>query len=110
MTVTPGSTGRIVWSFDDKIQSFTSRLWTMVSNDGQRAVGLAKISSDGDVQILTSLYDVTVEKPGTLVLKNVNLTYNGTYQFSLAPGGHSAVLVYIAGKFLIICELEPFTP
>ena len=82
----------------------------MVLNDGQPEVGLASISRDGDAQILTSLYDVAVEKPGTLVLKNVNLTYNGTYRFSLGPGGNYVVLVYILGKFLIICELEPFTP
>ena len=103
LTVTPGSTGRIMWSFDDKIQSFSYRLWTFTPSDNRRRVGLASIDGDGDVKILTTSYEVAVEKPATLVLKNVNLNYNGTYQFSLISGASpSEVVVYIAGKFLTV--------
>jgi hypothetical protein len=61
--------------------------------------------NDGVVQKLTDLFEFAVEKPATLVLKNVNLTYEGTYQFNLAPAvgvGTSEVDVFITGKFLIM--------
>ena len=100
-----------MWSFDDDIKSFSIRTWILTPSDGRPRVGLARIIGDGDVQLFTTSYEVAVEKPATLVLKNANLTYNGTYQFSLSPGASpSEVVVYIAGKFLIMCELEPFTP
>ena len=94
----PGTTEKFVWSFDDYIYSFSNRLWVFVPSDGRRRVSLAEIRGDGDVQILTTSYDVAVEKPATLVLKNVGLTYDGTYQFSLYPGGTSEVVVSIAVK------------
>ena len=88
-----------MWSFDD-ITDFSVRPWTFTPSDGRPEVGLARIIDDGDVQLFTTSYEVAVEKPATLVLKNVNLTYDGTYQFSLIPSaGASEVIVYIAGKF-----------
>ena len=47
---------------------------------------------------VTTSYEVAVEKPTTLVLKNVNLTDNGTYQSSLSPGREMAsnLVVHIA--------------
>ena len=111
MTFIPGSTNKIMWSFDNDITEFSSRTWTFTPSDGGSQVGLAIIIGHGDVAKSTTLYDVAVEKPATLVLKNVNLTYNGTYQFSLSPGASaSEVVVYIAGKLLIMCKLELFTP
>ena len=100
MTFIPGSTAKIVWSFTDDIESFSNRLWIFTPSDGRRRVGLAKIDGDGDVQMLTTSYQVAVEKPATLVLKNVNQTYDGTYRFSLSTDGSSEVVVYIAGKLL----------
>ena len=89
-----------MWSFDDDIKWYSTRTWTFTPSDGQPLVGLAKISGDGDVQLFTASYEFAVEKPATLVLKNVNLTYDGTYQFLPSPSASaSEVIVYIAGKF-----------
>ena len=101
MTFAPGSTGRISWSFDYVIDPVTRRIWTFTPSNDQPRVSLATIDNDDPVKILTNLFDFAVEKPATLVLKNVNLTYNGTYQFILSPSvgvASSAVIVYIAGK------------
>ena len=98
MTLIPGSTEKIVWSFTHDIKSYSYRLWLFIPSDGQPEVGLAKINGDGEVNILTTSYEVAVEKPATLVLKNVNLTCNGTYQFSLSGASPSEVVVYIAVK------------
>ena len=111
MTFIPGSTEKITWSFIDDIKTSTTRTWTFTPSDGRPQVNLALIVGDGDVLPLISSYELAVEKPATLVLKNVNLTYDGTYGFSLSPGGSSSeVVVYIAGKCFIIyiCKLEPF--
>ena len=101
LTFIPGSTRKIVWSFTDDINSLSIRSWFFTPSDGGPKVGLARIFGDAGVQILNPSYEVAVEKPATLVLKNVNLTYNGTYQFLLAIAGTSDVVVYIAGKFFI---------
>ena len=88
-----------MWSITDDIETFSVRSWTFKPSDGRRRVGLARIIGDDDVQILTTAYEVAVEKPATLILKNVNLTYDGTYLFSLSTDGSAEVVVYIAGKF-----------
>ena len=99
----PGATAKIVWSFNDEIQSLSRRTWSLIFPDGRLpTVVLAILDGDDDHRIQTSLFDVEVEKPATLVLKNVNQTYNGTYQFSLLPSigaASSEVVVFIAGKF-----------
>ena len=104
-----GSTERITWSFDDVIDPTTRRIWYVISRDARPLVSLALIDGDGPVRILTTLFDVEVEKPATLVLRNVNLTYNGTYKFDLLPSSgvsSSEVVVYIAGKLL--CKFKPY--
>ena len=108
VTFIPGSTEKIVWSFNDDIKSFSRRLWTFTPSDGRPQVALAKIEGDGNVEIFNNSYDVALEKPATLVLKNVTLAYNGTYEFLLAPNGvgSSKVVVYIAGKFLNMRKLD----
>ena len=109
MVFASGSTERITWSFDDVITPLTRRIWYFISRDTRPLVALALIDGDGPVRILTTLFDVAVEKPATLVLKNINLTYNGTYKFDLLPSsgvGSSEVVVYIAGK-LLICKFKP---
>ena len=104
VTFIPGSTVKIVWFFTDDISSLIFRSWIFTPSDGRPLVRLARIVDDGDVHVLTSSYEVAVEKPATLVLKNVNVTYNGTYEFSLSAVsvGTSEVVVYIAGKLSII--------
>jgi hypothetical protein len=96
-----------VWSFDDVITSRgTRRSWSFTSSDRKhRALLLATVDgNDGGVQKFADLFEFAVEKPATLVLKNVNLTYEGTYQFGLSPAdgvGTSDVGVFITGKFLL---------
>ena len=104
MTFIPGSTEEIAWNFTDDITKLSRRIWIFTPSDGRQQVGLARFEGDGNVEILTTSCDITAEKPATLVLKNVNLTYNGTYEFSLSPngGGSFKVIVYIAGNYA--CE------
>ena len=97
-----GSTERIVWSYDDEIETLSRRIWSFKSSDGKLDERLAFIDGNGGVNILTSSFKVGVEKPATLVLRNVNETYDGTYRFDLSPSngvGESEVVVSIAGKF-----------
>ena len=100
VTFIPESTGKVVWSFTDTINRVSTRIWSFYPSDGQSRVDLARIIGHGDAEKFTTSYEVAIEKPATLVLKNVNLTYNGTYEFSLSPGGSAAsvVVVYIAVK------------
>ena len=77
------------------------RTWYFTSSDCGHEERLARIYHDFKPVIYnSSLPDVAVEKPATLILKNVDLKYNGTYVlrirrrfFSLAE-----ILVFIAGK------------
>jgi hypothetical protein len=80
-----GSTRRIVWSYDDDITALSRRIWSFESSDGKLDEIFAFVDTDGGVNILTSLFEVAIEKPATLVLRNINETYGGTYKFSLAP-------------------------
>ena len=80
------------------------REWYFTSSDGGQTERLARIYDDDKPRIYnSSLPEVAVEKPATLVLKNVDLRYNGTYQFTLDGWfyyGHSQaeIMVFIAGK------------
>ena len=98
-----GSTQTLNWTFNDPISQVNFRQWTFTGSDGSSAEQLATITADGDpVLSTTSSLLFAIEKPGALVLKSINVTYNGTYQFHLvAIGGGviSNVIVFIAGKF-----------
>ena len=60
------------------------REWYFTSSDGGQTELLATIYFDDEPVIHnSSLPEVAVEKPATLILKNVDLRYNGTYQFRL---------------------------
>ena len=94
----------IKWSFNDDVSKVVSRAWYFTSSDGSFVnERLARIIDDENPQIFNSgLPGVSIVKPATLLLKNVNQTYDGTYQFQLsAPGGGSPfeVVVFIASKF-----------
>ena len=106
LTISSGSTARILWTFDDNIQSLTRRYWSFTPRNGTWTV-LAYIIGNGPVVPLTSLYDFEVRKPATLILKNVNETYNGAYKFALVPSsspGEDEVTVFIAGINFVICK------
>ncbi len=107
ITLLPGSTGKINWSYDADTSLLQLRKWNFKSGDGSRSGQLAVIYKDDEPdQLNTSLLPrFEIEKPATLVLKNVDYTYNGTYTFSLQTKSsfqneRSAVVVYIASKFL----------
>ena len=104
MTFLPGSTVNITWSFSNHLSQVIYRVWYFTSSDGSFVdKRLAVIIFDGQPQIdNTGLSGVSIVKPATLLLKNVNQTYDGTYRFELsAPGGGSTfeVVVFIASKF-----------
>ena len=94
-----GSTERIEWNYTG-ISTPTGRFWTFTSSDGRLEQKLlAYIYEENRPVIKTSVLDVDIEKPATLVLKNINSTYNGTYRFEIAPGRlFSDVYVFIIGK------------
>ena len=94
----------IKWSFSDDVSQVSLREWRFTSSDGSFVnERLARIIDDDPPQIFNiGLSGVSIVKPATLLLKNVNQTYDGTYQFQLsAPGGGSPfeVVVSIASKF-----------
>ena len=99
-------TVRIKWSLDFVLSTNINRTWSFKSSASGKDEILGEISRAGDITIVTRLYEVEIEKPATLVLKNVNGSYNGTYKFTLYPGLHdpsiSEVVVFVAGKFLLI--------
>ena len=103
-----GSTAKIKWSLDPSLSSVKIyRTWNFRNSRDGKAVALADITRVGKTVILTKLYTVDVEKPATLVLKNVNGSYNGTYIFYiLLPRFFSSeVHVFIAGRFRLISLL-----
>ena len=96
-----GTTARIKWSLIN-VTDIEYRKWSFTSSDGKIvSENLATISNDNTLVIQTRLLNVTVEPPSTLVLNNVNKTYDGTYEFALLakPNGLVNVVVFIAGKF-----------
>ena len=100
-----GSTAKIKWSLDLSLSSVKiHRFWNFRNSRDGKAVALADITRVGKTDIITKLYTVDVEKPATLVLKNVNGSYNGTYTFYiLSPRlTSSQVHVFIAGRFRLI--------
>ena len=103
MTFLPGSTANITWSFKNTLSDVFDRIWVFTSTDGSfNGKPLARIIDNEEPRIYESgLSGVAIVKPATLILKNVNQTYNGTYRFSLVSykSGESYVVVFIASKF-----------
>ena len=103
MTVLPGENMTITWSFSDDVARLVARSWYFTSSDGSFDERLAVILLNGQPQIFNiGLSGVSIVKPATLLLENVNQTYDGTYRFDLSgPGGGetSRVVVIIASKF-----------
>ena len=96
-----GTTARIEWILID-VTDIDFRKWSFTSSNGKIVdENLAIIIDDDPPVIRTRLLNVTVEPPATLVLNNVNKTYDGTYKFFLSanPSSLVHVVVFIAGKF-----------
>jgi hypothetical protein len=98
---------KIDWSYVGDISKVNLRTWNFHSSDGSRTGALTVIAFDLDpVRMNFSLIPrFEIEKPATLVLKNVDQSYNGMYTFSLQKQGSgqselSKVGVFIASKFL----------
>ena len=104
MTVLPGSNVNITWSFNDDVSQVIARVWYFTSSDGSFVnERLARIINDGVPQIFNiGLSGVSIIKPATLHLRNVNQTYDGTYRFVLVGNNDdsSGVVIFIASKFL----------
>ncbi len=79
----PGSTAKIDWSFVDVIFQVKFRQWFFNSSDGSRTGQLAAIASDADIvqKNFSLIPGFDIEKPATLILKNVDRSYNGMYTF-----------------------------
>ena len=95
-------------STDQKIQwTYTGvndpilRSWLFTSSDGKfNNKILAERFRNNPVSKRTTELDFDIQLPATLILNNVNITYNGTYTFELSPGSlASEVSVIITGKF-----------
>ena len=104
MIVLPGSTVTITWSFKVTLSDVSFREWRFTSSDGLFVrKPLASIVRDEAPLVEDSgLSGVSIIKPATLLLKNVNQTYDGTYRFDLSGpggGGSARVVVSIASKF-----------
>ncbi|CAB3986932.1 B-cell receptor CD22-like isoform X1 [Paramuricea clavata] len=101
----PGSTVKIDWSYVGDISQVDLRFWFFNSSDGSRTGRLARVLEDGDPgqQDFSLIPRFEIDKPATLILKNVDQSYNGMYTFSLldkksAQPQTSEVVVFIAKK------------
>ncbi len=111
LTFAPGTTAKIKWSFDANISEVRYRSWLFLTNNDRKrsterstflGYTLAFLYKDSDPEIYSKLSGVAIEKPATLVLNNVNTSYNGSYGFWIVAPGEprdpSYVSVFIAGK------------
>ncbi|XP_028413713.1 opioid-binding protein/cell adhesion molecule homolog [Dendronephthya gigantea] len=99
MILLPGSTAKIEWTFNDKISDVFFRSWAFTSTyPTNRTTTLATISFNDSVAIVTNVPTFAVQKPSTLVLKNVGRHHDGVYKFAVvakASNTDSAVTVII---------------
>ena len=107
MIVLPGSTVNITWSFNDALSDVVYREWRFTSSDGPFVnKRLARIVRDGQPQIEDiglSSSGVSIIKPATLLLKNVNQTYDGIY--TGLPLQDLPVIVFLMLSFLLQVSL-----
>ena len=95
-----GSTDRIEWTYTG-VTDLQLRTWFFTSSDKKfnKEILAERFRNEYPVLKTTEL-DIDIQAPSTLILKNVNITYNGTYRFELSPGSLvSEVSVFITGKF-----------
>ncbi|CAB4045079.1 Hypothetical predicted protein, partial [Paramuricea clavata] len=91
---------KIKWSLDPVLSTNINRSWSFKSRASGKDEILGEVSRTGDITIVTRLYEIDIEKPATLVLKNIDERYSGAYKFTLYPGlpgpSISEVVVFIA--------------
>ena len=103
--VAKGSNVNLPWTYDFGAKIILQKVWAF-SKIGKPSdlKTVASIIVDGKPDITnTTLNNVNITKPATLVLKNVNLDNNGTYRFTVALGGvsvapFSEIVVIIQGN------------
>ena len=101
MTVLPGSTARIKWTFKGD-PTRASLAWYFTRRGSKEEEIAFKYRTSNLVISNSSLPGVAVELPATLVLKNIDKRYNGKYRFHaqvINGGGISIVVIVVAGKF-----------
>ncbi|CAB4044957.1 ---NA---, partial [Paramuricea clavata] len=96
--VLPGENVTIAWKLDVSISDLSLRSWTFLPKGDN---SFAEIFRDRDVDKKPqySPGPFTIKNNATLILKNVNIQYNGTYRFSIVAKGKltkSDVTVFIA--------------
>ncbi len=110
--VLPGQNVTLAWKIDINISDISYRSWTFIPK-GMRNI-FAGIVLDLDVfeYAQNSPGPFIIKKPSSLILKNVNIQYNGTYRFRIYVHGvyHSSnVHVFVAGKYLFFTFLTYFS-
>ena len=111
MIVPSGTTAKITWTYDDD-PSQASLSWYFIGRSpGSKEEEIAHISPTSDPILISDnmVPRIAIEKPATLVLKNVDKTYNGEYQFIVRVpdgGGESSVDFFVAGKFFYKVKLR----
>ena len=93
-----------MWKFNDSLSNPTVRSWSFKRPGSSDNEIIARIIDNGNVQIIATNPVIAIEKPSTLVLKNVSRRHIGKYKFQLMALAitDSEVVVKIAGKFLFI--------
>ena len=80
-----------------------SRTWFFTHRDSSKRNRLAASLANTKPLPLYDQLDFDITPPGTLVLRKVNDSYDGTYEFELGVKDHdddtSIVRVFIASKF-----------
>lgn len=106
LTFLPGTTRKIDWSIASTSQ-IRLRTWSFKSTDGSRTGELtAIVGTIHEPKNLGLIPRFEIEEPATLILQNIDETYNGMYTFRLIRRNvreeKSEVTVIIAGKIYSI--------
>ena len=107
--VTKRSDVSLVWTYDFGVSATIGiKQWFFINTSSSSDVTLLIFLNGGNPKIdpKSPFKDIDVNKPATLVLKNVNLDHNGTYRFTVTVDGittppFSEILVIIQGEKLI---------
>ena len=106
-----GENATIDWLFPAEMDKNSYRTWYFTSSDGKlKNILLGDISDNETPKIKTKKLDIEIVKPATLILKNVNSAYNGTYVFSIPPSLRETISVFIEGIvfYYVLYEKKQF--